>query len=143
VHLEVATDLKDLIAHVASNAAGCRYCQAHTAHTAHKNGVSVEKLQKVWEFQTSDLFSDKERAALNFAFAAGSVPNQVTQEHHEALKQHFSEGQIVETFDKYLGSRKTCNKIMNSGIDKNSINEKITKIYSIFSEPHNNHRTIF
>lgn len=95
-HLEVATDLKDLIAHVASNAAGCRYCQAHTAHTAHKNGVSVEKLQKVWEFQTSDLFSDKERAALNFAFAAGSVPNQVTQEHHEALKQHFSEGQIVE-----------------------------------------------
>ena len=95
-HLEVPAYLKDLIAHVASNAAGCRYCQAHTAHTAHKNGVSVEKLQKIWEFQTSDLFSDQERAALNFALAAGSTPNQVTLEHHKVLKQFFTEPQVVE-----------------------------------------------
>jgi len=95
-HLEVPAYLKDLIANVASNAAGCRYCQAHTAHTAHKNGVSVEKLQNIWTFQTSDLFSEKERAALNFALAAGSTPNQVTQVHHEALQQHFTEVQIVE-----------------------------------------------
>lgn len=95
-HLEVPAYLKDLIANVASNAAGCRYCQAHTAHTAHKNGVSIEKIQKVWEFQTSDLFSDKERAALSFAMAAGSVPNQVTEEHHLKLKEFFSEEQIIE-----------------------------------------------
>jgi len=95
-HLEVPAYLKDLIAHVASNAAGCRYCQAHTAHTAHRNGVSVEKLQKVWEFQTSDLFSEKERAALRFAMAAGSTPNQVNPQHHEDLQLHFTESQIVE-----------------------------------------------
>jgi len=95
-HLEVPAYLKDLIAHVASNAAGCRYCQAHTAHTAHKNGVSVEKLQKVWEFQISDLFSEKEKAALHFALAAGSIPNEVTPEHHEKLKQFFTEAQIIE-----------------------------------------------
>ena len=81
---------------MASNAAGCRYCQAHTAHTAHKNGVAIEKLQKIWEFQTSDLFSEKERAALNFAMAAGSTPNQVTAEHHKILNHFFTEGQIVE-----------------------------------------------
>ncbi len=95
-HLEVPAYLKDLIAHVASNAAGCRYCQAHTAHTAHKNGVPIEKLQNIWEFQTSDLFSDKERAALNFALAAGSTPNQVTPEHHLQLKNYYTESQIVE-----------------------------------------------
>ena len=95
-HLEVPTYLKDLIALVASNAAGCRYCQAHTAHTAHKNGVSVEKLQHVWEFQTSGLYSAREKAALSFALAAGSIPNQVTAQHHEALAQHFTEAQIVE-----------------------------------------------
>lgn len=94
--LEVPAYLKDLIANVSSNAAGCRYCQAHTAHTAHKNGVSVEKIQQVWEFQTSDLFSDKERAALSFALAAGSTPNLVTKEHHERLKHHYTETQIVE-----------------------------------------------
>ena len=93
---EVPAYLKDLIGHVASNASGCRYCQAHTAHTAHRNGVSVEKLQHVWEFQTSDLFSAKERAALAFAFAAGSVPNEVTAAHHQALQEHFSAKQIVE-----------------------------------------------
>jgi len=95
-HLEVPAYLKDLIAHVASNAAGCRYCQAHTAHTAHKNGASIEKLQQVWDFETSDLFSDKERAALSFALAAGSTPNQVTAEHHQKLNQFFTEIQVVE-----------------------------------------------
>ncbi len=93
---EVPAYLKDLIALVASNAAGCRYCQAHTAHTAHKNGVALEKLQKVWEFQTSPIFSDKERTALSFALAAGSVPNQVTPDHHQALENHFSKSQIIE-----------------------------------------------
>ncbi|MEL6945640.1 MAG: carboxymuconolactone decarboxylase family protein, partial [Bacteroidota bacterium] len=71
-------------------------CQAHTAHTAHKNGVSIEKLQNIWSFQTSDLFSEKERAALNFALAAGSSPNQVTPKHHTTLKEYFTEAQIVE-----------------------------------------------
>ena len=95
-HLEVPSYLKDLIAHVASSAAGCRYCQAHTAHTAHKNGVSIEKLQKVWEFEESDLFTEEERVALQFALAAGSTPNQVTAEHHYNLQKFYSDAQIVE-----------------------------------------------
>jgi len=95
-HLEVPAYLKDLVAYISSNVAGCRYCQAHTAHTAHRNGVSIEKLQNVWQFETSDLFSEKERAALNFALAAGSTPNQVTPQHHTTLKQFFTEKQIVE-----------------------------------------------
>ncbi|MEM8901785.1 MAG: carboxymuconolactone decarboxylase family protein, partial [Bacteroidota bacterium] len=66
-HLEVPTYLKDLVSLIASSAAGCRYCQAHTAHAAHMSGVEVEKIQKVWEFQTSDLFSAEEKAALAFA----------------------------------------------------------------------------
>lgn len=93
---EVPPDIKNLVGHVASNASGCRYCQAHTANSAHKNGVSIEKLQHVWEFQTSDLFSDQEKAALEFALAAGSTPNLVTPKHHQELQKHFTEKQIVE-----------------------------------------------
>lgn len=93
---EVPTYLKDLVALVSSSASGCRYCQAHSAHVAHMHGVEVEKIKKVWEFQTSDLFTDKEKAALNFGLAAGSVPNVVTPEHHEKLKEFFTEAQIVE-----------------------------------------------
>lgn len=93
---EVPAYLKDLIALVSSNAAGCRYCQAHTAHTAHGHGVSIEKLQSVWMFETSALFSAKEKAALSFALAAGSIPNQVTVFHHQTLNCYFNEAQIVE-----------------------------------------------
>ena len=88
--------LKNLVAHVTSNAAGCRYCQAHTIGEARDQGVSTEKLQAVWEFETSTLFDDAEKAALRFALAAGSTPNAVTHDHFIELRRHYDENQIVE-----------------------------------------------
>lgn len=93
---EVPAYLLDLAAHVSSNASGCRYCQVHTAHTAHKNGVDIEKLQNVWEFETSDLFSEKEKAVLSMALAAGVTPNAVTEGHHKRLHTHFTKVQITQ-----------------------------------------------
>ena len=90
-------DLKQMIAAVVSSAAGCRYCEAHTTHgSAEKMGVSEDKVAKVWEFQTSDLFTDAERAALGLALAAGQVPNAATDAHFEALRAHYDEREIVE-----------------------------------------------
>ena len=37
--------LKQLVAYVASNAAGCRYCQAHTSTHASHAGVTAEKIE--------------------------------------------------------------------------------------------------
>ncbi len=88
--------LKNLVAHVSSNASGCRYCQAHTIKEANNNGASIEKIEAVWEFETSPLFDEAERAALRFGFAAGCVPNAVTDEHFVELRKHFTENQIVE-----------------------------------------------
>ena len=95
-HQEVPLYLKSLVAHVSSNASGCRYCQAHTAYEAHHNGVAIEKLQNMWEFQTSPLFTEKEKAALSFGFAAGAAPNQVGPGHFEELRKHFSKEQVIE-----------------------------------------------
>ena len=53
----IEPSLRQLVAFVASNAAGCRYCQAHTSHGAERVGVPIEKLQSAFEFDTSDLFS--------------------------------------------------------------------------------------
>jgi AhpD family alkylhydroperoxidase len=47
---ELDAGLKQMIAFVVSNAAGCRYCQAHTANSAQENDVSAEKIQAVFEF---------------------------------------------------------------------------------------------
>jgi len=87
---------KRLIAHVASRAAGCRYCMAHTAGGALRFGVDDAKVAAVWDYRTSPLYSEAERVALDFALAAASVPNDVTDEMFAELRAHWNETQIVE-----------------------------------------------
>ncbi|TVS13810.1 MAG: carboxymuconolactone decarboxylase family protein [Wenzhouxiangella sp.] len=87
---------KRLLAHFASRAAGCRYCQAHALLAAGISGVGDEKLAAVWEYQTSPLYSDAERVALDFALAAGATPNAVDDELMHRLRAHWSETQVVE-----------------------------------------------
>jgi uncharacterized peroxidase-related enzyme len=88
--------LKRLISHVASRSAGCKYCMAHTAEGAHKLGVDDQKLAEVWNYKTSPLFTPAERAALDVAVAAGTVPNAVTDEMFLELRKHWSDDQVVE-----------------------------------------------
>jgi len=92
----VDNGLKRLVAFVASRSAGCQYCMAHTAGGALHFGVSEEKLDAIWSFETSPLFSDAERAALTLAVAAGTVPNCVSDEMFSDMRVHWSEEQIVE-----------------------------------------------
>jgi uncharacterized peroxidase-related enzyme len=93
---EVDRGFKRLIAHVASRAAGCRYCMAHTAGGAMRFGVDDAKLAAVWEYRTSPLYSEAERVALDFALAAASVPNDVTDEMFAELRKHWNDTQVVE-----------------------------------------------
>jgi len=87
---------KRLLAHFASRAAGCRYCEAHSLIAAGISGVSDAKLAAIWEYRSSELYSDAERVALDFALAAGSVPNAVDEALMQSLKAHWSDEQIVE-----------------------------------------------
>ncbi|MCB1680142.1 MAG: carboxymuconolactone decarboxylase family protein [Halioglobus sp.] len=89
-------ELRMLVGFMASNAAGCRYCQAHTLHAAAAEGVSREKLQALFEFESSALFSVSERAALRVAARAAMVPNAVEDEDFDALHDNFTEEEIVE-----------------------------------------------
>jgi len=92
----LAPALRQMIAHVASTAAGCNYCQAHTAHGAHERGVADEKIAALWAYQTDPQFSEAERAALALAQAGASHPNGATQAHFDALQGHFSDAEICE-----------------------------------------------
>jgi len=85
-----------LIGNASSLAAGCMYCVAHSGGAASHNGIEEEKLAAIWEFETSDLFSEAERSAIRFAQASSSVPNMVTDADFDDLKKHFTEYQIVE-----------------------------------------------
>ena len=50
----------------------------------------------MYEFETSDLFAESERAALRLARDAASTPNGSTPQHFEQLRKHFGDGEIVE-----------------------------------------------
>lgn len=93
---EVDLGFKRLLAHFASRAAGCQYCEAHSLVAAKIHGISQDKLEQIWEYQTSDLYTEAERVALDYALAAGSVPNAVDQPLMGRMKQHWTENQIVE-----------------------------------------------
>jgi alkylhydroperoxidase family enzyme len=93
---EVDLGLMRLIAHFASRAAGCQYCEAHSLVAANIHGISQQKLDEIWQYQTSELYSEAERVALDYALAAGSVPNAVDEPLMMRMREHWSENQIVE-----------------------------------------------
>jgi uncharacterized peroxidase-related enzyme len=93
---EIDPSFKPLIGEIASKSAGCLYCMAHTAHGAALSGVSQDKIDAVWDFELSELFSEAEKAALNFAMLAGQSPSGVGDDDFARLKTHYSDVQIVE-----------------------------------------------
>lgn len=92
----VTSALKRLIGYVSSHAAGCRYCQAHTIRAAERYAAPDEQLDNIWEYRVHPAFSEAERAALDFALAASSIPNAVDDELRTRLHAHWDEGEIVE-----------------------------------------------
>jgi uncharacterized peroxidase-related enzyme len=93
---KVPLGFKRLVAYMASRKHGCNYSMAHAAEAAHRAGIDDAKLDAVIDYRSSALYNDAERAALEFAEAAASQPNAVTDELMARLKQHWSDEQIVE-----------------------------------------------
>lgn len=93
---EVDLGFRRLIGHLASKASGCLYCQAHTLLGAQNFGIDEARLADIWRYNSSPLYSEKERLALDFALAAAAQPNAVTDAQFAQLQQHWSDSQIVE-----------------------------------------------
>jgi len=93
---EIEPGLKRLIGLVTSAASGCQYCVGHSAHASQHNGIDEEKLAAVWQFESSSLYDDAERAALRVALHAGQTPNGVTDPMFADLANYFSEDAQLE-----------------------------------------------
>ncbi|MCB9250954.1 MAG: carboxymuconolactone decarboxylase family protein [Flavobacteriales bacterium] len=92
----VTSALKRLVGYLSSLTGGCRYCQAHTIRAAERYEAQDEQMENIWEYKTHPSFSDAERAALDLAIAASTVPNSVTDEIAENIRRYWDEGEIVE-----------------------------------------------
>ncbi len=54
------------------------------------------KLDQIWTYNTSELYSQAERVALDFALAAGASPNDVNDALFARMREHWSDDDIVE-----------------------------------------------
>lgn len=120
----VDEELKMLVSLLASQASGCRYCQAHMANLASIYQASDEKIAAVWDFETSELFSEAERAALRLAFHGASVPNAVTEKDFNEVRNHYDEGQIVEIVASValFGFLNRWNDTMGTELEERALN---------------------
>jgi alkylhydroperoxidase family enzyme len=94
--LILSPDTASLIRSCVSNANRCQWCMDCTHwYVIHKTPHNAAKLDALRAYQTSPLFIDKERAALNFA-------TELTMDRHfrpdvvEQLAKHYSEREICE-----------------------------------------------
>lgn len=92
----IPRELKSMLFTMASVSSGCTHCQSHGALRLNKLGVETERIQAIWLYETSELFTDAERAALDLARAAAQLPNAATPDHFERLRAHYTGEQIVE-----------------------------------------------
>ncbi|MCU7814495.1 MAG: hypothetical protein KZQ81_04615 [Candidatus Thiodiazotropha sp. (ex Rostrolucina anterorostrata)] len=72
----------------------CR--SAKSSFSPKRHGVASEKLEDIWNYRNSEHYSEAERVALDFALAAASQPNDVTDELFENLRLHWSEAAIMK-----------------------------------------------
>ena len=93
---ELSEEYKQLVFTMASLASGCQHCQSHGAFHLNAMGVERERIRALWEYETSDLFSDAERAGLDLVRAAAQIPNATTPEHFDKLRKHYTNTQIIE-----------------------------------------------
>ncbi len=74
----------------------CSFCVDINASTALKRGIDDEKLTRLAEFATSDLYTDKEKTALHYTEAMTHSDQQPSEAHFEAMRHHFDDDAIIE-----------------------------------------------
>lgn len=75
----------------------CGYCSTVRSNVARAQGLTEEKLLATMDFETSDLFDEREKAALRFATLFKSGDDAIDSDRvYENLKRHFSEEEIIE-----------------------------------------------
>ena len=92
----VKEELKMLVSLIASQVSGCQYCQAHMANLYKIYKASGEKISQVWDFESSELFTSAEKAALRIAYHGAMSPSQSSQEHFDELNKFYDESEIIE-----------------------------------------------
>ncbi len=88
--------LRSLVQVLVSQINGCGFCTDLNSATALERQGSMEKLAALADYESSSLFSERERAALAYAEAATDAARRVDDALFAQLRRFFSEQEIVE-----------------------------------------------
>lgn len=90
-------DLKELCRVKIAFDHGCGYCSTVRSSAAREEGLTEDKIQEVWDFENSEVLSEREKMALRFAHYIKHDPDKAdSDEVYDQLKEHFTEPEIVE-----------------------------------------------
>jgi AhpD family alkylhydroperoxidase len=88
--------LKNLVELKGAQMIGCEYCVDLGSQICRNSGFSDEELLALPRYRQSDLFTDREKRALDYTVAVMRTPVEVTDELFAQMKEHFSDEQLVE-----------------------------------------------
>ena len=88
--------IKNLVELKGAQMIGCEFCVDLGSQICRNSGLSDEELIALARYQSSTLFTDREKAALDYAVAVMRTPVEVTDELFARMRAHFDDRQLVE-----------------------------------------------
>jgi 4-carboxymuconolactone decarboxylase len=88
--------LKNLVELKGAQMIGCEFCVDLGSQICRNSGFSDDELLALPRYRSSDLFTEREKAALDYTAAVMRTPVEVTDELFARVKEHFTDEQLVE-----------------------------------------------
>ena len=88
--------LKYLVELKGAQLIGCEFCVDLGSQICRNSGFSDEELLALPRYRQSDLFTEREKLALDYTVAVMHTPVEVTDELFARMKEHFTDEQLVE-----------------------------------------------
>ena len=88
--------IKELCRLYISKSVQCEYCGAQRSTLAAAQGQTEAQVDEILDFERSDRFDARERAALEWAMAIAWDPSLAADDLWDRLHEHFTEPQLVE-----------------------------------------------
>jgi 4-carboxymuconolactone decarboxylase len=88
--------LKNLVELKGAQMIGCEYCVDLGSQICRNAGLSDDELLALPRYGQSELFTEREKIALDYAVGVMRTPVEVSDELFDRMKEHFSDEQMVE-----------------------------------------------
>jgi alkylhydroperoxidase family enzyme len=88
--------VKNLVELKGAQMIGCEFCVDLGSQICRNSGFSDDELLALPRYRDSELFTEREKRALDYTVAVMRTPVEVTDELFAEVKEHFTDKQIVE-----------------------------------------------